>query len=176
MAKNPKRKREKSPPINFRLELGFTAVISLYFWLLFVIIPIDAIVGQEILYFSLISDLDHINYIVQIFGIILILMGTIVACWGRISRGTRAISWGIPQKLEKSGMYKYIRHPLYASYCYYFIGFVLALQSLLVFPLLLGIIGYYRLSKYEEDILIEVFKDEYREYQQNVGRFFPRLW
>jgi protein-S-isoprenylcysteine O-methyltransferase Ste14 len=49
------------------------------------------------------------------------------------------------------------------------------LQNILILPLLIGIYGYYDLSKYEEAILLDHFGEEYSEYQNRVGRFFPRL-
>jgi protein-S-isoprenylcysteine O-methyltransferase Ste14 len=48
-------------------------------------------------------------------------------------------------------------------------------QSLLIFPLLIGIYGYYETAKYEEEILVKHFGEEYREYQRRTGRFFPRV-
>ncbi|MHA1942700.1 MAG: methyltransferase family protein, partial [Candidatus Hodarchaeales archaeon] len=78
--------------------------------------------------------------------------------------------------LETGGMYRYIRHPLYASYCFYFISFLFILQNLLLIFLLLGIPGYYYISIYEEEILIQQFGQEYRDYQKKVKRFIPFIW
>ena len=153
-----------------------TFLISLYMWLIFFFVPIDALFGSNVLRSNVFLDLDPWSTLIQIFGVFLVLLATLVASWGRITRGKRAFSWGIPQKLETDGMYGYIRHPLYASYCYYFLGFILILQNILIIPLLLGIPGYYELSKYEEKILVDHFGDEYIDYQKRVGSFFPRFW
>lgn len=152
-----------------------TILPSLYLWIIFVVIPFTAFIRFHLFYFLRILQIEPGNTVIQIVGIILICVATTTACWGRISRGKRAISWGIPFKLEVQGMYRFIRHPLYASYCYYFVGFCLVFQSFLIIPLLLGILGYYETSKYEEEILIRHFGDDYLQYQQRVGRFFPRF-
>lgn len=167
--------KDNAPSIQFNIPLLFVSLSTLYIWVLFILIPIDAIFGLNFLYHPLFTNLEPIFSILQIIGMILILAGTFVACWGRISRGKRAFSWGIPRKLETQGMFQYIRHPLYASYCYYFLGIVFIFQSLVVFPILMGIYGYYEHSKYEEEILANTFGQEYRDYQRKVGRFFPRL-
>ncbi|MFX1283343.1 MAG: methyltransferase family protein [Promethearchaeota archaeon] len=172
--RNSKSGRERSDQIDIKPMMIITFLISVYMWLIFLFVPIDALFAFNIIYIAN-YDFDPWTLIIQIFGFIIVFIATLIASWGRISRGRRAFSWGIPKNLEKKGMYKYIRHPLYASYCYYFLGFVLILQNLLILPLLIGIYGYYNLSKYEEAILIDHFDEEYIDYQNRVGRFFPRL-
>ena len=152
-----------------------TFLVSTYMWLIFFFVPIDALLGINILNYTIFLAFDPWSTYIQFLGCIVILIATLVASWGRISRGRRAFSWGIPQKLEKEGMYSYVRHPLYTSYCFYFLGFLLILQNILILPLLIGIPGYYELSKYEETILINHFEEEYTDYQERVGRFLPRL-
>ena len=158
---------------NFTMIVTF--LISSYMWVLYVLIPLDFLFGPQIFIYQPITSSDTINTLIQFLGLVIVLFGTFIASWGRISRGRRAFSWGVPKKLEKEGMYKYIRHPLYASYCCYFLGFIMILQNVLIFPLLIGIYGYYDLSKYEEAILVDHFGEEYREYQNRVGRFYPRI-
>lgn len=157
-----------------KITMICTLIPSAYLWIIFLLIPISGIMNQKVFY-ERIFNIEPINTSLQMLGIILIMIATIVACLGRISRSTRAISWGIPSILESKGMYRYLRHPLYASYCYYFIGFVLTFQSVLLLPLLIGIIGYYRTSIYEETILVDHFGEEYIKYQKNTGRLFPLL-
>ncbi len=164
-----------SPKFDINLFRVITFLMSLYMWLLFFFVPIDTLFGLNVLTSTVFLDLEPWSTLIQIFGAFLVLFATLVASWGRITRGRRAFSWGIPKKLETDGMYQYLRHPLYASYCYYFLGFLLILQNILIIPLLLGIPGYYELSKYEEKILVDHFGDEYNEYQKKVGGFFPRL-
>ncbi|MFX0122219.1 MAG: methyltransferase family protein [Candidatus Hodarchaeota archaeon] len=172
--RNSKSGKEHSHQIKIKLMMIITFLISGYMWLLFFLVPIDALIGLKIFKYHPLFPFDFLNTLIQSLGLMIVLLGTLVASWGRISRGRRAFSWGIPKKLEKEGMYGYIRHPLYASYCYYFLGFVMILQNVLILPLLLGIYGYYDLSKYEEAILVDHFGEEYIDYQKRVGRFLPR--
>ncbi len=162
-----------------QIETNFTMIITFlvsgYMWLIFILVPIDALIELNIVRYQTLFSFDLLNTLIQSLGLFIVLIATFIASWGRISRGRRAFSWGFPKELEKKGMYSYIRHPLYASYCYYFLGFVMILQNVLILPLLTGIYGYYDLSKYEEAILVDHFGEEYSDYQKRVGRFFPRL-
>jgi len=173
--KNPKSKRDNTQRLETNPMMMITFFVSGYMWLIFFYVPIDALIGFSIFTYQPLSTSDILNTLIQSLGLVTVFFGTLIASWGRISRGRRAISWGIPHKLEKEGMYRYIRHPLYASYCFFFLGFLLILQNILIIPLLIGIFGYYELSKYEEAILIDHFGEEYTYYQEKVGRFFPRL-
>jgi len=147
-----------------------------YFWLLFLAIPLSVFFNHGLFYsLQVFPPLEPYTTCVQLSGLLIVSLATFIACWGRISRWTRAIPWGNPVKLETEGMYHWIRHPLYTSYFLFFAGFVLVFQSLLVIPLLIGIPGYYRHSLYEEKLLIEEFGDQYQKYRESTGRFFPRI-
>lgn len=171
---NSKSTGETPPEWENRFVMIITMFSTVYLWFLFIFIPFNGLVIQNSDFNTFFVN-ELLNTIIQIIGIIIVTIGTIVACIGRISRGYRAISWGIPEKLENRGMFRFIRHPLYASYCYYFVGFFLIFQSLFAIPLFLGIYGYYRTSVYEESILVKNFGEEYIEYQKKTGRFFPRI-
>ena len=163
------RKNIENP--NISINLIFTFGTSLLMWLTFFLVPID-------IWFEsyLIVKSKGLNGLMTNIGLFLVCLGTIIAIWGRLSRGTRAISWGVPKSLIKKGIYKYIRHPLYSSYIIYFIGFNLVLQQLLLLIMLIGIYGYYKMSVIEEGILIEEFGDEYSNYMKKTARFFPIIW
>ncbi|MHA1226800.1 MAG: methyltransferase family protein [Candidatus Hodarchaeales archaeon] len=175
-----KKRREKQksdsvrpPAYKKKHVMVIIALTSIYFWLLFLFIPFSG--DLTILYYFSIPIAEPLGTGLAFIGLVIICSATFIACLGRISRGTSAISWGVPARLEKTKMFRLIRHPLYASYIYYFIGLSLIFQSSVVFPLLLGIYGYYQSSIYEEEILIEYFGDEYLEYQKKTGRFFPKI-
>jgi protein-S-isoprenylcysteine O-methyltransferase Ste14 len=81
------------------------------------------------------------------------------------------------QSLVQEGVYKYLRHPAYASFILEHIAVPLLGNAwwslgaaLFVFtPMVLVRI------RVEEAALTEKFGDEYREYQRNVGALTPRL-
>ena len=150
-----------------------TIFTSLLFWLFFLVWPILHLVGWDgfVMFFNF--NIPYVGDSFQIIGMVLVALGTLIAIVGRISRGSNAVSWGVPKELTTKGGFKIIRHPLYASYCYYFIGIPLAMLNFILIPLLLGIIGYYFTAVYEEKILLEEFGEEYINYQEKVGMLMP---
>ena len=76
--------------------------------------------------------------------------------------------------LIKSGLYKYVRHPIYSGIILLTIGFGIYSGSIwrLIIALALWILFYYK-SMYEEGLLMKHF-DEYDEYRKRTGRFFPK--
>jgi protein-S-isoprenylcysteine O-methyltransferase Ste14 len=79
-------------------------------------------------------------------------------------------------KLVTHGIYKYIRHPLYTFGSSLFVTFGVIADNW--FVALLGILAFILMAirtPKEEANLIEKFGDEYREYMQRTGRFFPKL-
>lgn len=81
------------------------------------------------------------------------------------------------QTLVTRGIYQYIRHPMYASQWVWSAGQMLLLQNWIAGPLgLLGFLPMYFLRvPREEQMMLEHFGDEYRDYMARTGRIFPRL-
>ena len=80
------------------------------------------------------------------------------------------------QVLIKNGFYSSVRHPIYTNSIIASISISLLTSNLLIFivSLTLSIFVASR-SWQEEDMLIERFGDEYREYMKRTGMFFPRI-
>jgi protein-S-isoprenylcysteine O-methyltransferase Ste14 len=80
-------------------------------------------------------------------------------------------------KLCIAGAFRYVRHPLYAAFLSIFnFGLAVYLNSYIfvLWAVLLHPIWHY-VVRYEERLMINVFGEEYFEYQKKTGRFFPRL-
>lgn len=82
------------------------------------------------------------------------------------SQKRRLVTWGI---------YKYLRHPSYFGYFWWFVGS----QILLVNPII-GCLGAYKLHQffknrieYEEEFLLSFFGKEYEKYRHNVSTKIP---
>lgn len=76
--------------------------------------------------------------------------------------------------LVTSGYYAYVRHPLYtAGLLMMWLSPVMTLNWLTVYAIFS--LYMYIASFHEEQRLVQQFGAAYREYQQQVGRFFPRL-
>jgi protein-S-isoprenylcysteine O-methyltransferase Ste14 len=80
-------------------------------------------------------------------------------------------------RLCDEGAFKYVRHPLYAAFlsvfnfglAIYLNSYIFVLWAVLLHPL------WHWAVRYEERLMIEIFKHEYAEYQKRTGRFFPKL-
>lgn len=77
-------------------------------------------------------------------------------------------------RLVKDGLYKYIRHPLYLGETMRNFGFVTIFSSIYgVLLIAVSTIFVALRIRMEERMLIQVFGDEYREYQKNTKRIIP---
>ena len=76
--------------------------------------------------------------------------------------------------LLQRGPYRYIRHPIYLSFLLTSVGFLLLAENIVMLPLLFALTAL-RYPKPEEEELIQLYGDAYREYRKRTGRFFPKL-
>ena len=114
------------------------------------------------------------------FGSILVFFGAFINIWGRLLLKN---NWANHIKIYedhvfiKTGVYRVVRHPLYASLMLMLFGGSLmygsildaALTAFLFIPFMA-----YR-AKQEEAVLDTVFP-EYALYKKQTGMFFPKLW
>jgi protein-S-isoprenylcysteine O-methyltransferase Ste14 len=78
--------------------------------------------------------------------------------------------------LVTSGPYARVRHPVYTAM--FGFGLSLALVSANWFFLgffILSLIGLWVRVPREEKMMLEQFGEQYQEYMQRTGRFFPRM-
>ncbi|MBU7015253.1 MAG: isoprenylcysteine carboxylmethyltransferase family protein [Theionarchaea archaeon] len=151
---------------------------SLVFWALFLISPLLLYRGWYYQELTFLLFRNPHEDVIQVAGLLVILGGVVLADWGRVSRGVIAPSGPMPSDytLATRGAYGVMRHPLYMSYWLFFIGLPLALLSVPLLLLLVGIPGYYGIATAEEKILIQKFGEKYRKYQKEVGMFLPKVW
>jgi protein-S-isoprenylcysteine O-methyltransferase Ste14 len=78
--------------------------------------------------------------------------------------------------LVTDGIYRFIRHPMYASQLLWVIAQPLLLQNWLAGPLdIIFFVLFYTLRVGpEEKMMLDTFGDRYREYMKNVGGVIPR--
>lgn len=122
---------------------------------------------------------NNIKHIIIILGTIAIVSGCVMNIVGRFNLGN---NWANQIKiydehtLVQSGMYKIVRHPLYASIMLMFYGACLVYRNMLCFFAVTFIFipfMYYR-AKQEEHLLIQAFP-EYNNYIDKTGMFFPKI-
>jgi len=76
------------------------------------------------------------------------------------------------QVLRIEGALKFVRHPIYL-FSILFLGFRPTMNVFYLTMYICIIVYFYIGSVYEERKLIELFGNEYREYQREVPRIFP---
>jgi protein-S-isoprenylcysteine O-methyltransferase Ste14 len=79
-------------------------------------------------------------------------------------------------ELITSGIYRRVRHPMYAVIILELIGMALVSANWLLMALVTGriLLFWVRMGR-EEAMLAEQFGDQYRRYMQTTGRLLPRL-
>ena len=80
--------------------------------------------------------------------------------------------------LVSNGVYRYVRHPMYAAHLLWAIAQGLLLPNWLAgwAFLLLSIPLYIIRIPKEEQMMLEHFGDEYSAYKSRTGRLIPRIW
>lgn len=79
-------------------------------------------------------------------------------------------------ELITSGIFKFIRHPIYSSLIIGLVSWSLYQHSTyqLGISIILIVLFYFK-SDYEERLLMQKFEN-YHSYKQKTGRFFPKLY
>ena len=77
--------------------------------------------------------------------------------------------------LVVTGPFARMRHPMYTAMCGWGIGLALVTASwIFVFIALIVFIVFFTRVPKEEQMMLQQFGDEYREYMSRTGRFLPR--
>lgn len=111
---------------------------------------------------------------IEIMGFSLILLGQII----RVSaRGYKAEHSRESQALIQGGPYQVVRNPMYLGIFLIGLGVVLAVFKLWVVVIFITVfvIRYILLMYREEEKLLALFPDAYREYCRKVPRILPKL-
>jgi len=118
-------------------------------------------------------------YILKPAGLVIIILGCYVNIKGRKELGknwANQVTIYEDQQIINTGVYRYVRHPLYASLIWMFYGACLVYPNYLAFlsnTMIFVPFMYYR-AKQEEKLLMEQF-DEYGNYKKSTGMLFPKL-
>jgi protein-S-isoprenylcysteine O-methyltransferase Ste14 len=74
------------------------------------------------------------------------------------------------------GVFSFVRHPMYLGVLLILIGLFFWSLSLLSICIWVGFFFFYdRMASYEEEDLIRIFGENYRDYQRRVGKWFPKF-
>lgn len=114
---------------------------------------------------------------IQLFGSTVFSFGCLLHAWSVRVRGKYAVSWVMPEdhQIISDAPYNLVRHPSYLGYMLMIIGMTLAWRNWVTLIPWIAIPGYYYVSIYEEQMLIQQFGDKYREYMKKVNGFIPKI-
>ncbi len=80
------------------------------------------------------------------------------------------------KRLAKTGIFAYVRNPMYLGIPLIFIAFIFLTLSLIsIVPLVITLFLFNNMVKFEEKDLEKIFGQEYIEYKKKVPRWVPRL-
>jgi len=148
-------------------------------WIIILIILVTHFVfPKHSLHFLTISSNSPL--ILQIIGIVLTILGLIIAIF---ARKTLADNWSSDVELKKdhklitNGVYRYIRHPIYTGIICMGLGAIIVDQSIIVvlFYVCMAIFLIYKMKK-EETLLLKHFPKEYQEYMKKTKALIPYIY
>ncbi|CAN5587500.1 hypothetical protein BH10CHL1_BH10CHL1_27060 [soil metagenome] len=130
----------------------------------------------QTLFLNLLPISDEPFYI-QVLGFVLFFAGLATAIIGRLQLGNNWANLEDYDSLQKSnlvntGIYRFIRHPIYAGDILMLVGLELALNSWLVLLMLVPMLVVIRQTTAEEALLAQSFPN-YVDYRMRTKRFIP---
>ncbi len=160
-------KRGRLPVANQSFTLGALAVASL-----------------ALIWFLPFADRRHILSIYRSAafrdaGLLLCTVGMVVRILAMARLGKQFSAYATLQEnheLVRSGIYAYVRHPLYLSLLLAAPGFALVFGSALVWPILAVTATFVTIRIRNEDALLkQEFGETFEQYRNSVGALIPRL-
>ena len=132
-----------------------------------------------VVYLFRISKIDfRFPHWLQLIGIIFSIGGIIISLASVVALNKNLSAFPTPKKsaeLIQSGIYKYIRHPIYSGILFFTFGFSMYSENtlrLLVFFVLLVLFMFK--AAYEEKLLQHKFSN-YGDYKKTSGMFLPKI-
>lgn len=120
----------------------------------------------------------NLHDIICSIGLVVSIVGVFVVIIALLQLKTNLSPFPSPKSnatLIKTGLYKFIRHPIYTGIILATFGFAIYMESSYKIIISLGLyLLFYFKSKYEEDRLSNTFPD-YKSYKKGAARFFPRF-
>jgi protein-S-isoprenylcysteine O-methyltransferase Ste14 len=110
-----------------------------------------------------------------------LLVGTVVALgvsFYLVSKSHTAVLEQVrdPPVLVDSGVYAWVRHPMYLGTLLFCLAFIFVSVSLVSIVVWVGFFVFYdKMATYEEKSLLEILGARYVDYQKRVSKWLPRL-
>ena len=114
---------------------------------------------------------------VQWSGVVLGTASILLLIWVHRALG---IQWSTTLQIKErhtfvtSGPYEFVRHPMYTSLTFFFVGLSMVSSFWpFIALLLITTLFFFRIIGREEAMMIEQFGEKYRAYMKRTGRFLP---
>lgn len=164
---------EKEKPTN-KISLSASRKIGRVIYRIIQLVVLLSVFGLKVIPYAQTLQQQVIGFIVVLIGI-----GICMSARKALSDNwTHAAEYQIKKshQLITSGIYKYIRHPIYSGFAIIFIGAEIVAGSWLWVSFLALFIGAYAQGKREEKILIAHFGDQYKTYMRHSKMLIPFLF
>ncbi|TDL31554.1 isoprenylcysteine carboxylmethyltransferase family protein [Jeotgalibacillus sp. S-D1] len=127
------------------------------------------------------KQLEASAYLIQVPGAVLFGAGVFLRLWGIIhlkNQFTRNVTVRDGDEIVSTGPYRRLRHPLYTGLLMISLGMSLFFMSIVgaVFGALIVSWTLMKRIRYEEDLLIEKFGLDYKQWMSKRARLFPFIY
>jgi len=128
-----------------------------------------------------VATTTEFNFWAAIAGALFYILSFTLFWWAiaatRQKRLTLAFSEDAPEHLLASGPYRFVRHPFYAAYIFFWLaGLIATLQWWLFISVVAMTVLYFRAARMEENkFAITRLNAEYLSYRERTGMFLPKF-
>lgn len=137
---------------------------------------------QFILFAAYLFRIPKIDFAVsswlQLAGIIFSVAGIVISLASVVALNKNLSAFPTPKKdaeLIQSGIYKYIRHPIYSGILFLTFGYAIYSENTLRLLIFFALLILFRFkAAYEERLLLNKFSN-YDNYKKTTGMFLPRV-
>lgn len=146
---------------------------------LFMLVFFFGVWGIDLLSFFL---FEYSTVVFHALAFPLLLVGTIffiIVSTFLISKSHKAVLEQVydPPEMVDSGVYGWVRHPLYLGTLLFCLAFVFVSVSLVSVAIWVALLIFYdRMATYEERSLVEILGERYVAYQKRVSKWFPGIY
>jgi len=119
------------------------------------------------------------NPFINVFGVIIFLLGFILSMWARICLGK---NWGMPMSVKEKpelvtkGPYAYVRHPIYTGMIFAMLGTTLVVTIFWLIPFIILSAYFIYSLKIEEREMLKQFPKDYMAYKRRTKALIPFVY
>jgi protein-S-isoprenylcysteine O-methyltransferase Ste14 len=150
----------------------------------------DRVQPMMLILFFILWGIDTLGFFIFGFSTVIfqaltfppLLTGTILSLalsFYLISKSHKAVLEQVhdPPQLVDSGVYAWVRHPMYLGTLLFCLAVLFIAVSLVSLVIWIGFFIFYdRMAAYEEKSLIEILGEPYIAYQRRVSKWLPKVW